>query len=98
MHQSRSGSPAFGNVYQGTWTPTKHHDVAFTFLGFQFDADGVFSNYIRDRETVRLDPGGDTYTGVGTIDILDTDQNVIDSYSATTQGTRVAPTENDKQN
>ena len=74
---------------QGTWTKTGPHEFAFTFLGFQHDANGIFTNYLRGRETLRLEPGGNAYNGVTTIDVLDTAQNVISTASATTHGTRV---------
>jgi len=84
-----SQPPASGNVYPGTWARTGSHAFAFTFLGFQYDAQGVFANYIRVRETVRLERSGNAYNGVTTIEALDTAQNVIETYSATTQATRV---------
>ena len=77
--------PASGNVYQGTWTKTGSHEFAFTFLGFQYDAQGVFSNYIRVHETIQLESGGSAYNGVTTIEALDTAQNLIGTASATTQ-------------
>jgi hypothetical protein len=82
-------SPASGNVYQGTWARTGSHEFAFTFLGFQYDTQGVFSNYIRVHETIRLERGGKAYNGVTTIEVLDTAQNVIGTASATTHATRV---------
>lgn len=81
--------PASGNIYQGTWIRTGSHEFAFTFLGFQYDAQGVFSNYLRARETIRLEPGGNAYNGVTIIEVLDTAQNVIATASATTHATRV---------
>jgi hypothetical protein len=83
-------SPALGNVYQGTWARTGAHEFAFTFLGFQYDAQGVFSNYIRVHETIRLERSGNAYNGVTSIEVLDTAQNVIGTASATTHAARVA--------
>jgi hypothetical protein len=85
-----SVSPALGNVYQGTWARTGAKSFAFTFLGLQYDANGVLANYIRARETLRLEPGGDAYSGMTTIEVLDLDQIVIATSSSTTHGTRVA--------
>ena len=34
-------SPALGNVYQGTWVRTGAREFGFTFLGFQYDAQGT---------------------------------------------------------
>ena len=81
--------PASGNVYQGTWARTGPREFAFTFLGFQYDAQGVFSNYIRVRETVRLHRSGNAYNGVTAIEVLDTAMNVIETASATTHATRI---------
>jgi hypothetical protein len=83
-----SGVPAAGNVYQGTWTKTGPHEFTFTFLGFQYDANG-FTNYIRDHETIRLEPNGSAYNGVMNIDILDTAQNIIVTFTGTSHATRV---------
>jgi hypothetical protein len=90
MVTDSSVSPALGNVYQGTWTRTGSHTFAFTFLAFQYDADGIFANYLRAHETLQLDPGGNAYNGVTIIEVLDLDQNVIATASSTTHGTRVA--------
>jgi hypothetical protein len=84
-----SVAPALGNVYQGTWAKTGPHEFAFTFLGLQYDANGVFSNYLRARETLRLEPGGNAYNGVTLIEVLDPEQNVIATGSSTTHATRV---------
>jgi hypothetical protein len=85
-----SVSPALGNVYQGTWTKTESQTFTFTFLGFQYDANGAFTNYLRAHETLRLERGGNSYNGVTIIEVLDTAQNVIATASSTTHGTRVA--------
>src|SRR4051812_25525202 len=45
--------PGQGNVYQGSWVRTGGNEVTFTFLGFQFDAAGSLSGYIRAHETIR---------------------------------------------
>ena len=81
--------PAVGHVYQGTWARTGGNQFAFTFLGLQYDAAGVFSNFIRVRITLTFEPGGNAYNGVGTVEGLDPDQNVIFSADLTTHGTRI---------
>ncbi len=86
---SASGGPAAGNVYQGTWTRTGPDEFAFTFLGFQYDAAGSLANYLRGRETIRLERNGNAYNGMTTVDVLDTAQNVIATSKGTTHATRV---------
>jgi hypothetical protein len=81
--------PANGNVYQGTWTKTGPHKFAFTFLGFQYDANGVLTNYFRARETLQIERGGNAYSGVTTIEILDLSLNVIATSSSTTHAVRL---------
>ncbi len=71
--------PALGNVYQGAWTKTGPHQFAFTFLGFQYDSAGVLTGYVRAHETIQLEPGGNVYNGVTSIEILDINQNVIEN-------------------
>ena len=53
-----SVAPALGNVYQGVWAETGPQKFAFTFMGFQYDAKGVLTGYIRAHEIVQLEPGG----------------------------------------
>ena len=84
-----SQAPAGGNVYLGTWARTGSHEFAFTFLGFQYNAQGVFTNYIRARETIRLNRSGNAYNGVTAIEVLDTAMNVIATASSTTHATRI---------
>jgi hypothetical protein len=84
-----SVSPALGNVYQGTWAKTGSREFAFTFLGFQYNAQGVFTNYIRARETIRLNRSGNAYNGVTAIEVLDTAMNVIATATSTTHATRI---------
>ncbi len=81
--------PAAGNVYQGTWTKTGPQEFTFTFLGFQYDSRGALSNYVRGHETLQLESGGNAYNGVGTVEILGTDQEVSSTVGATTHATRV---------
>ncbi len=81
--------PAAGNVYQGTWTKTGLDAFAFTFLGFQYNANGSLTNYVRGRDTLQIETGGLAYNGVTTIEILDTAQKVIETSNGTTHATRV---------
>jgi hypothetical protein len=81
--------PSVGHVYQGTWARTGRNQFGFTFLGLQYDAAGVFSNFIRVRITLTFEPNGDAYNGVGTVEGLDPDQNVTFSADLTTHGTRI---------
>jgi len=81
--------PALGNVYQGTWTKTGPHEFDFTFVGFLYDEAGVLSNYIRAHEKVQLEPGGNAYNGVTSIEILDIEMNVIATSSSISHATRI---------
>jgi hypothetical protein len=84
-----SVAPALGNVYQGTWTKTGPHQFAFTFMGFQYDAAGVLTNYIRAHETLQLERSGNIYNGVTSLEFLDTNMNVIATASSTTHAVRI---------
>jgi hypothetical protein len=90
MASSDSGpGPAAGNTYFGTWTRTKAHSYAFTFLGFQFDAQGVLSNYLRGQETLVVESDGRVYKGVTKIEFLDKDMTVKQTIHGTTLGKRI---------
>ena len=84
-----SGPPAVGNVYQGTWTKTGPHEFTFTFVGFYYDEAGALAGYFKAHETVQLEPDGDAYTGVASLEILDLDMNVIATGSSTSSATRI---------
>lgn len=82
--------PSLGHVYQGTWARTGGHKFAFTFLGFQYDAAGVHSGFIRVRVTLTLEPDGNAYNGTGTVEFLDLNQNVVAGpFELTTHGVRI---------
>lgn len=84
--------PAAGNIYQGTWVRRRGNEIAFTFLGLQYDAaSGALSGFIRVKETIRLDTSGNSYSSViSTLEFLDVNQNVVvGPLQATTHGTRI---------
>jgi len=83
--------PSLGNVYHGTWARNGAHEITFKFLGFQYDAAGVLSGYIRVHETIRLERSGNTYNSISSaLEFLDVDQNVVfGPFLATTHGTRI---------
>lgn len=83
--------PIVGNVYQGAWTKIGPHRYAWTFLGFQFDEEGVLVGYVRGHETLQLEPGGIAYNGLTLIEILDIDMNVIESLNTTSHAVRIIP-------
>jgi hypothetical protein len=86
-----SAPPSSGNVYQGTWARTGNREVTFTFLGFQYNAAGVLSNFIRVHETVRFERSGNAYNStLSTVEILDLNQNVVAGpFVSTTHGVRI---------
>ena len=82
--------PGQGNVYQGSWVRTGGNEVTFTFLGFQFDAAGALSGYIRAHETIRGEASGDAYSSVNSrVEMLDRNMNVLFSGSASTHAVRI---------
>jgi hypothetical protein len=83
-------APALGNVYQGTWAKTGPHEFAFTFVGFQYDANGVFAGYIRARETVSIQPDGEAYDSVATLEFFDAEWEPIGNATSTSHATRVS--------
>jgi len=58
-------------------------------VGFLYDEAGVLSNYIRAHEKVQLEPGGNAYNGVTSIEILDIEMNVIATSSSISHATRI---------
>ena len=81
--------PALGNLYQGTWTRTGPHEFTFTFVGFNYDEEGVLAGYFRAHEKVQLEPDGKAYNGVASLEILDLEMNVIATGSSISHATRI---------
>ena len=57
-------------AYQGTWAKKQHRTFSFTMIGFQWDETVdppvLWKGII--KEDVTVEPGGDAYTGKGTVE------------------------------
>lgn len=73
----------------GVLRRTSEREFVITFQKLLFGADGAVSGTLKVRELVRLDAGGDSFTGNATVDVFDPSGQRLASFCAKTQGTRI---------
>ena len=68
---------------EGGW-----ENYSFAFTNFRYNASGVFIGSQTVRQTAKLAASGNEFTSSGTVEIFDTNGNVIGSGCAAATGTR----------
>lgn len=82
-------SPATRSQSQGVWQRERGwRDYSFSFMFYRFDAAGAFIGSQEVSATLELEAGGDTYTSLASVDIIDVNNNVVAHICATSIGTR----------
>lgn len=82
--------PGAQTIFAGAWERNGRRRFRLTALSFVYDPRGTFVSIVRLRETVTLEPDGDTYQGLGTVELLDIDGNLIGSlFEAPVRATRI---------
>ncbi len=82
--------PAGQSIFSGTWARTGPRRFSWTALSFVFDDTGAFTGIVLVRETVTIEPGGNSYAGRGSVDLLDTAGNfLMHLFEAPVQATRI---------
>ena len=83
-------TPALRSPGHGVWQ--REHgwqDYSFVFVHYRYNASGGLLGSQRVTATLELDDDGDHYTSLATVQILDTDENVIGTGCATAAATRI---------
>lgn len=74
-----TSAPATENVCQGVWKQIAPRCYQLTHPSWLFDGpSGVVTNIVVIRETVTVSANGKTFSGKGSIDLLDLDGNLLD--------------------
>ena len=79
-----------GGLGVGAWVRTDKHTFALTFVRQRFDATGTLVGTTIIRDTLTLNADGNTFSGSGSVGVLDLTGTVVSSGSFTLQGTRIA--------
>lgn len=82
-------SPALRSPGHGVWRRAHGwQEYEFTFFHYRYNASGVLLGSQRIRATVQLGASGDEITTTSASEALDTNDNVIANFCATSTGTR----------
>ena len=81
--------PATGNVCLGTWVRIAPNTYLLKHPSWTFDDAGNLNGTAVIRETITVDPSGQTYKGTYTVDILTLSGNPLQHLSGTISGTRI---------
>jgi hypothetical protein len=73
----------------GVWRRTSGREFGLTFQKLVFDANGNPAGSLKVREALGLSANGGSYAGNGTAEIFDASGNLVVSFCAKTQGTRI---------
>jgi hypothetical protein len=87
--ESNAGTPqALKTPGEGVWSHTTDHDFAFRFKFFTFDAQNVFTGWTIISGETTVDSTGNANSGTATVEVYDTNGNLLVSLCADTTGTR----------
>ncbi len=73
---------------EGVWSHTTENNYAFRFKYFTFDAQNVFTGWTIIGGETTVDATGDANTGTATIQVYDTNGNLVATACAEVAGTR----------
>lgn len=81
--------PATGNVCLGTWVRVAPNTYLLKHPSWTFDDAGNLNGTAIIRETITVDPSGQTYKGTFTVDVLSLSGNPLQHIAGTISGTRI---------
>lgn len=73
----------------GVWRRTGGQSFGITFEKILFSPNGSFGGTLKVRESIQLNPSGDSYTGDATAEAFNPSGQLVGSFCAKTQGTRI---------
>lgn len=83
-------APATQNFCMGVWQRTGWATYQLNHFALSYDAvTGILNAKVNIRETVTLDPSGNSYTGAFTIDVFDPKGNHVDHVAGQINAQRV---------
>ncbi len=84
-----TSAPATDNVCLGVWQQTGPHTYQLKHPSWYFDLSGNLLGTVIIRETIRLSPEGNSFSGSSTDDAFDTLGNFLGEETATVAGKRI---------
>lgn len=82
-------SPALKTPSFGVWRREQGwQEYFFAFMFYRFNPDGSFAGSQKVRQTLQLGESGNDFTTTGTLEVLDTDGNLLATGCATSTGVR----------
>src|SRR5438046_4083704 len=86
--ESNAGTPqALKTPGEGVWRHTTDNNYAFRFKFFTFDAQNVFTGWTIIAGETTVDATGNANSGTATVEVYDTNGNLLVSLCAETAGT-----------
>jgi len=83
-------APASGNICVGIWQRTDTLTYTLKHPSWVFDDAGVnLTGIAIIRETVKLDSGGNSFTGTATLDLYDLSGNLMDEETSQVSAARI---------
>jgi hypothetical protein len=87
--ESNAGTPqALKTPGEGVWSHTTDNAYAFRFKFFTFDTSNVFTGWTIIAGTTSVDATGNANSGSATVEVYDTNGNLLVTLCADTAGTR----------
>jgi hypothetical protein len=84
-----TSAPATDNVCLGVWQQTGTRTYQLKHPSWYFDLNGNLLGTVIIRETIRLSPDGNSFSGSSTDDAFDTAGNFLGEETATVAGKRI---------
>ena len=84
-----SGTSTVAPTVFGVWESTRGwQNYSFAFTNLRYNTSGVFIGTQTVRQTAKLGAAGNDFTSTGTVEIFDTNGNLIGTGCANSTGTR----------
>jgi hypothetical protein len=81
-------APALQTGGKGVWSHTTNNTYAFRFKDFTFNAQNVFTGWVIIAGETTVDATGNANAGPGTVQVYDSNGNLLASLCADAVGTR----------
>ena len=89
LNEASGGTaPALGTGGKGVWSHTHHHTYAFRFKDFNFNSSYVLTGWSIISGKTTVDETGNSTAGPATVQVYDTNGNLLATVCADAVGTR----------
>ncbi|MGH9949428.1 MAG: hypothetical protein ACRD6X_19825 [Pyrinomonadaceae bacterium] len=91
VHDTSAGNPALRTTGFGVWNHLRRDLFRFGFKFFNFDAAGNNTGFRVVKQEITLNPNGNEYTAIGTVENFDPAGNLLTSGCNSATATRFEP-------